>query len=388
MVAGHLQEKKGLYYIVLTYKDEQNKPKSKWISTKLPVKGNKKKAEAMLLEARKEFEPVQQVTESDVLFSDYMLGWLEMVKNNIEVTTYASYSQNIKGKIVPYFSKKKIKLKDLQPKHIQEFYTICMTEYGVCANTVIRYHANIRKALKYAVKTDLIVKNPADNVDRPKVHKFVGSFYDKEEINHLLSVVRGTKIEIAVMLASFYGLRRSEVVGLKWDAIDFDSKTISIMRTVTQVTIDGVNSIVEKERTKNKASRRTLPLVPQIEAFLLRLKKEQEKHRAVCKSCYNTKYLGYICVDEMGNLFKPNYISQNFQLTLKNNGLRKIRFHDLRHSCASLLLANGVGMKAIQEWLGHSDFGTTANIYAHLDFSQKISSASTMSSIIALESPT
>ena len=85
---------------------------------------------------------------------------------------------------------------------------------------------------------------------------------------------------------------------------------------------------------------------------------------------------------EMGDLIKPDYVSENFKLPLQKHGLRHIRFHDLRHSCASLLLANGVSMKSIQEWLGHSDFGTTANIYAHLDYSQKLSSASTMSDII------
>ena len=382
MVAGHLQEKKGFYYIVLTYKDEQNNPKSKWISTKLPVKGNKKKAEAMLLEARKTFEPNPIVTEADMLFSDYMLGWLEMVRSNIEVTTYASYSNNVKGKIVPYFSERKIKLKDLQPKHIQEFYTDCMREYGICANTVIRYHANLRKALQYAVKTDLLVKNPADQVDRPKVNKFVGSFYDKDEINRLLAVVRGTKIELAVLLASFYGLRRSEILGLKWNAIDFESKTITIQHIVTQVSVDGTLLLVQKDRTKNKASRRTLPLVPQIEQFLLRLQREQKTHRVVCKSCYNNEYLGYLYVNEMGDLIKPDYVSENFKLTLQKHGLRHIRFHDLRHSCASLLLANGVSMKSIQEWLGHSDFGTTANIYAHLYYSQKLSSASALSNII------
>jgi hypothetical protein len=143
-------KRKRVHYIVLTYKDEQDKAKSKWISTKLPVKGNKKKAEAMLLEARKTFEPAPAVTEADILFSDYMLGWLEMVRSNIEITTYASYSNSVKGKIVPYFSKKKIKLKDLQPKHIQEFYTVCMKEYGVCANTYplsanLQWRSNIGK---------------------------------------------------------------------------------------------------------------------------------------------------------------------------------------------------------------------------------------------------
>ena len=89
-------------------------------------------------------------------------------------------------------------------------------------------------------------------------------------------------------------------------------------------------------------------------------------------------YLEYICVDAMGNLLMPDYVSNSFKLILRDFGLRPIRFHDLRHSCASLLLANGVPMKQIQEWLGHSDFSTTANIYSHLDYSSKISSAEAM----------
>lgn len=91
---------------------------------------------------------------------------------------------------------------------------------------------------------------------------------------------------------------------------------------------------------------------------------------------YNKKYEEYICVDALGELIKPNYVTDHFQVVLKNNGLRKIRFHDLRHSCASLMLANGVQMKLIQEWLGHSDIGTTSNVYSHVDSeSKKLSAA-------------
>jgi integrase len=112
--------------------------------------------------------------------------------------------------------------------------------------------------------------------------------------------------------------------------------------------------------------------------MLMNLKAQQKENRALCKSSYNNDYLDYICVDEMGNRLKPNFITENFRLTLDNNKLRRIRFHDLRHTCASLLLANGVSMKEIQEWLGHSDFGTTANIYGHLDINAKLRSADAM----------
>lgn len=191
-------------------------------------------------------------------------------------------------------------------------------------------------------------------------------------------MVKNSKIELAVILAAFYGLRRSEVVGLKWEAIDFNNKSITIRHTVTGVSVEGKVIIVEKDRTKNKASHRTLPLVLQFEDLLLKIKEQQYINRKICKKSYCSKYLKYIYLDEIGQRIKPEYITQHFQIVLAKNNLRKIRFHDLRHSCASLLLVNGVGMKEIQEWLGHSDFSTTANIYAHLDYSAKIESANVM----------
>ena len=114
------------------------------------------------------------------------------------------------------------------------------------------------------------------------------------------------------------------------------------------------------------------------EELLLRLKEEQAQNRKLCGRSYSKKYTEYISVDQLGQLLKPGHITQHFPQVLEKNGLRKIRFHDLRHSCASLLLANGVPLKQIQEWLGHSDFSTTANIYAHLDYRSKISSAQAM----------
>jgi len=383
MVAGHLREKKGHFYILLNFKDEEGKRKTKWISTGLPVKGNKKKAEAMLMEVRKNFEPVPVISEDDILFSDFMLSWLEMMKNSIEITIYASYSDCVKNRVVPYFKELGISLTELQPKHIQDFYQYQMNERKVSANTVIHYHANIRKALQYAVKADMILTNPADKIERPKKNKFVGSFYDGDELNKLFEIVNETKIELAVILGAFYGLRRSEVVGLKWSAIDFKNKTITIRHIVTAATIEGKVMVIEKDRTKTKSSYRTLPLVPKFESLLMRLREEQKENRAACKKSYSTKYLEYVYLDEIGERVKPNYITQHFQIVLTNNNLRKIRFHDLRHSCASLLFANGVSMKKIQEWLGHSDYSTTANIYTHLDYSTKVSSANVMSGCLS-----
>lgn len=405
MVAGHLQEKKGLFYIVLNCKDEEGKRKPKWIPTGLPVKGNKKKAEGMLLEARQNFvvtekeklaEEVEIVEETIIseqneteeedqtLFSDFMLDWLEMVKHSIELITYISYSNAVKGRVAPYFEEKGITLQELKPHHIQSFYQHELNVRGVKANTVIHYHANIRSALQYAFVTERIPSNPADKIKRPKKESFVGSSYSASEVNQLVEVVRDSKIELAVILAAFYGLRRSEALGLKWSAIDLENKTITIKHTVTSGSLNGKLIVIEKDRTKNKASRRTLPLVDAFYELLLRLKQQQEINRNIFKDSYCTDYLDYINVDAMGNRIKPNYITQHFALVLKKHGMRHIRYHDLRHSCATLLLANGVSMKEVQEWLGHSDYSTTANIYTHLEFSSKVNSAETMNRAIKI----
>ena len=142
--------------------------------------------------------------------------------------------------------------------------------------------------------------------------------------------------------------------------------------------IDGRHIQTATDTTKNKASLRTLPLIPVFKEHLLETRAKQEENRRLCGRCYDSQYLDYVCVDQLGRLLTPNYISGSFPKLLEKHGLRRIRFHDLRHSCASLLLSNGVPMKQIQDWLGHSDFSTTANIYAHLDYNSKMASADAM----------
>lgn len=376
MVAGHLHEKNGYYYIILNLTDSAGKRKPKWISTGLTIKGNKKRAEQMLMEERRKYANAK--TGDDVLFADFMEQWLEIVKSTVSIPTYSSYVNAVKSIIAPYFRKKKILLRDLQAHDIQMFYQEQLQR--VKASSVIHYHANIHKALKYAVKNDMIPSNPADKVERPKQDKFYGNFYDRDELNKLFEAVAGTKLELPVLLGAFYGLRRSEIVGLKWSAIDFEQNTITISHTVTSCNLGGKCVIVAKDTTKTKSSRRTLPLVPYFHEKLLAVKAQQERNQKLCGRSYNREFLEYICVDDIGDRFKPNYITSQFPKLLERNGFRKIRFHDLRHSCASLLLASGVPMKHIQEWLGHSDFSTTANIYAHLDYSSKLTSASAMES--------
>ena len=384
MVAGHLTLKNGKYYAVLNYKNAGGQRKTKWISLGLPEKGNKRKAEAELARLRAEFEPPKEAGDlsSDMLFADYLLEWLEIAKGRLAHATYGAYQGLLKSTIVPYFRKKKLTLRELEARHLQMFYSEMLRR--VTPNTVIHYHAVIHSALKYAVKTDMLIQNVADKVDRPRKNSFQPVFLSADEMQKMFEALRGTKLELPVLVAAFYGLRRSEALGLKWDAIDFERNTITIKHIVTNAKIDGKCEIVCADRAKTKSSLRSLPLVSNIREKLLALREQQKENRRVCGNCYSKKYDGYVFVDAMGNIFNPRSVTANFSKLLEQNGLRHIRFHDLRHSCASLLLANDVPLKQIQEWLGHSDIGTTANIYSHLDYKSKITSANVMDNVLTL----
>ena len=312
----------------------------------------------------------------------HMETWLEIIRGSVEKTTFSSYTQMVKKKIVPYFRDTGLTLGSIQAKHIQSFYLYELK--SVSASTVIHEHANIHKALKYAVKMDLIPFNPADKVERPKKQKYIADYYRLDELEKLFEVTKDHPYSLLIQMTAFYGLRRSEALGLKWDAIDFERNTITIRHIVTEAEVDGKSVIISEDRAKTKSSLRSLPLVGHFREKLLELKEQQKENKRVCGNCYSYDYDGYIFVDAMGTIFNPNAVTENFRKILKRNGLRHIRFHDLRHSCASLLLANDVPMKLIQEWLGHSDISTTANIYSHLDYKSKITSANVMDNVLVL----
>lgn len=383
-VTGSLQVKNKIYQAVLSYKQD-GKWKEKWKSTKIRAKkGNKKKAESELERIKMEFQKEINnncIEKDGIPFINFMRNWLEIIKPSIEETTYSGYKKLIYGRMTDYFENKQITIENIKAKDIQDFYGYLINN-NLSGSTVKHYHANIRKALQHAVKTDILNYNPADKVELPKVTPYVGKHYSSKEISKLLKVIKNTKIETPVILGCFYGLRRSEVVGLKWSAIDFVDKTISINHVVTQITQNHESKLIKKDRTKTKSSTRTLPLLAEIEKYLLNLKNKQEGNRKNKGENYNEKFLDYVCVDDDGILLNPDYISHTFSNILRKNNLKVIRFHDLRHSVASILLAEGINMKQIQMWLGHSNYSTTANIYAHLDVKSFNSVGSTISNAL------
>lgn len=208
MIAGHLQEKYGFFYIVLSYRDENGKRHTPWFPTKLPVKGNKKRVEALLLEMRQTYQPpelagktaAQEQAQPELMFTDFLQQWLEVAKSTIQLTTYASYAGMMRSAILPYFLERNIRLEQLTAKDIQDFYSFQLQR--VSANTVIHYHGVIHRALRYAVKMDLLQANPADKIEWPRKEKFVGKFYDRTEVSRLFSLLEGHPLEIPIKLGA------------------------------------------------------------------------------------------------------------------------------------------------------------------------------------------
>lgn len=406
----HFYKKKDKLYLVFDFKDDDGNRKKKWVSMGLQSGCSEKTQRAREKELIDEFNaeflsgnvtkvekkvepsvavlPATSNGTTDLEFGDFLLKWLERSKSKIAFNSYVGY-KGVVTRIKAYFDERypHLLLRDLTASQLQDFYDEKI-ESGMSGNTVKHYHANIHKALKYAVKMDQLNINVADKVDLPKVEKFEANFYTKEELDVLFQVFKGDRIELVVYIAAYYGLRKSEIIGLKWDSIDFEAGTITVRRKVSSTYGTGKEVIRVDNELKTKASERTFPLIPKIEEMLKERKILEDYYSKLLGKDFDREYDGFVCRDNFGKLITPNFVTDHFKRVIKRNNLKKIRFHDLRHSCASLLLAKGASMKAIQDWLGHSTFNVTANYYSHLDPRTKEKSAEMITEIFCGESTT
>ena len=389
MVTGSVQIKKGMLYLVLRYKDaDTGKWDTKWKSTGLKAKGNKRMVEREMLPALlAELNAAGGYVEpSEELLCDYILEWVEKRKQRLSPPTYMNYLHMINKHIYPYFKTKKLFLKDVTADSITDYYNAKAGE--ISNNTIIKHISLMRTAIQSSVglPPKPLRLNPCDMVekaDKPKRTKYRAEFYNAGEIRELLSVAKDSPVEIPIFLAAYFGLTRSECLGLRWDAVDFVRKVLTVRRKVVRAVVDGKLVNIDSDKLKTEARYRVLPLDDQLMEFFSEVKEHQEWNKKVCGNSYSKEYPDHVCVNAMGELINPDYVSDTFPKLLKRHGLKHIRFHDLRHSCASLLLSLGYSMKEIQEWLGHSNFQTTANIYSHVDPGSKKDMIRGLSSALA-----
>ena len=362
-----IQEKGGNWYAVIQWYNSEGKQIKKWRATGFPVKGNhKREAMQRAEEIKREFEHKAALKDSDMLFSDWMLEWLELTRHSIKQSTYFTYKRQIKNCVVPYFKERRIKLCELKPEDIQLFYNHKIEEDHVKPVTVQRYHANIHKALDYAVKTGRINRNPADDTSKPKADKFISDYYTEAEMKRLLANIKGSPIETPVYLAAWFGLRRGECIGLRWSSIDFDAMTLTVNGVIKDKGQEGTRNrgLYFDPMPKTKDSIRTVSISPVAANYLKALKAAQEDRKHT--EGYNHKWDGFVCVRENGDLTPLEQVSRAFPKLCKKCGLRPIRFHELRHSNISLFLSHGMDLKEIQQHAGHSDIRMTMNQYGHM----------------------
>lgn len=366
MLVFFIAIKNGKYYVIISYKDEHGKNKQKWTATGLDAKNNKRAAEEVMREIVANFNneetpatKTKTAAKDKMLFGDYLIKWIEIAKPNLQLSTYSAYKNKIKH-IAPYFNERKITLQGITPTDIQTYYA-WLLDNGKTIQTCTHVHVIIRRALEIAYRTDLIPVNPAAKVEKPKSPKYEAKYYDLKQLRTLFECLKGDKYELMYKMTAFYGLRRSELCGMKWSSIDFENNTITLNSSIVQTCVNNKLVLIKKDIMKNASSKRTMPLIPEIKEALLKLKEQQDKNKAYFKNGYNQEFLEYVWVDDIGKLVNPNTVTSHFKTFLEQNGLPHIRFHELRHSCASLLIACGVSLKEIQEWLGHSAISTTVN---------------------------
>lgn len=404
-ISGRTEDRRGYYQMIINAGYLENGKRNRIsLTTGLPVRGNARKANGMLRETISLLEDAmgftnivdlkelhRLISESDTdnlkssligkeekeqkhpdnpLVSTVVDEWLQYEETRVSGNTANKWRYGAKH-VKAFFDRDSVCICDLSPRQIALYYTNKKNGdpdngiQGLSAKTIRDHKEVIQGSIKYAIEIMKVIQvNPAEKVAAPKVETRPPNYYKQDQIKVALQKIRGSSIEAAVVLAANFGLRRQEVMGLKWSALDLDKGSLTVRHTVTRV--NGEN--VAADRTKSKSSLRTLPIPKKVVVFLKWLKNHQES----MKEEFGDSYIDndYIVKWEDGNQMSPDYVTKKWRLFLKANKLPLITFHDIRHSFASLLVKLGFTLKEIQEWLGHADIKSTA-IYTHLIYEDK-----------------
>ena len=392
-MTGCVAQRGDIYYVRLTYYDKDHKRKDKWVTTGLSGRGAKQKATAMIPDIIEKYSYLEK-SEHPSKMVDYLKMWKALQVEEVAPTTYDGYHTYVDRHLIPYFETLNLDIQDIKAGHIMDFVNFLSSDKGRKDNkiggqsiTSIRKIISIlRKVFDYAVLYGDIKINPALQVPMPKREKHSNTisknkrqvFMTAEEAQKMLDAFKNEEIGPIVFVTLYYGLRKSEALGLRWQAVDFDNDTISINHTVV-----GGSRIIEKDSTKTYCSERTYQLIPDVKVLLLRLKEEQKDYKQRLGSDYHNN--DYIFKNPNGVPYRPDSLTRSFKRALARHGLPQMRYHDLRHSTASILVDKGWDINDIKEWLGHADISTTANIYAHISHRKKVSLAQDLNKTLTFE---
>jgi integrase len=288
----------------------------------------------------------------------YLDKWmLEYCESNLVYKTYKTYTQLIEWYIKPQLGS--IELSKLQPLHIQSFYTYLQKERKLSSTTTLHCHNIIHTALKHAVKWQLININIADAVERPKRAKTEFNTLSVENVDKLLEYLEGTSLYMPVLLSLHTGARRGEVLGLTWGNVNLVEGFIYIKNQLQN--IDGTLQLTQ---LKTLSSKRKIVLLD----YTIKVLKEERKKQLENKLYLGENYIdnNFVCCQNDGRPYDPDYISRHFLRKSTSIDIPKVRFHDLRHTHATLLLQANVNSKVVSERLGHSKVNITLDTYSHV----------------------
>lgn len=381
-----LRIKDGRYYAVISYKEGDCR-KQRWIALGLPAKNNKRKAEAMLAELRVMYANGDLQSKPGVLFTDYIKRWLDQKKPYIELSTWEGYDIYATRHIIPYFEPLGLMIDEVTPKHIQDYYKFKYTSGrldgksgGLSIPSIKKHSIVLKEVLDDAVLEELIPRNPAVGVKLPakNIAKRERVFLNVESANAVLKAFEGHPLQPLVYVTLYYGLRRSEALGLRWSAIDFENNTLTINHTVVKN-----RTIVQKDATKTQSSFHVYSLIDDVRDVLLKVREQKSQCRELLGETYAES--DYVFSWPDGTLFRPDYVTRGFQRVLKRSGLPDMRFHDLRHSTASILYDKGWDLKDAQTWLRHSSVEVTGDIYTHISEDRKQAMANELNKTFVIE---
>ena len=363
-----LTTKKNNYYAIVTYY-QNGERKVKWISLRLKTNAPKKEVNARLQEIE-EFYEGRFGTSDETLFTKYLEGWVERRRGLVEMSTWEGIQTYACRHIIPYFEPMQLKLKDVLPSHIQDYYNFKYSagrcdgkKGGLSIESIIKHKSVLMTSLDDAVVDGLIQQNPAKYVKLPakRSSKRKENFLTANQAIKMLELLEDTPVYAIVYTTLFYGLRKSEALGLKWSSVDFVNDTITLENVVVKN-----KTIEEKGTMKTSASYHTYLLIPDVKRVLLKQRFWQNENRTRFGKDYIES--DFVFTWEDGHLFRPDSLYRSFQRVLKRNNFTPVlRFHDLRHSTASILYARGWDMKDIQMWVRHADIDVTADIYTHIE---------------------
>ena len=326
----------------------------------------KKDAEEFILKVNTGQQIESLATTRQQTVQQYLNGWLYDYSKigKLRHTTASSYRMMCEKYVFPRIGN--IELGKLTGQDIEKMYLDLeengriQRKGGLSPTTVAYIHRIINEALNHAVAYGLIPTNPEQYIiKKPTKNRFHAEFYTDEEVRSLLTVIGNHHLKLPVALAALCGLRRGECLGLKQEDIDFEKGCICIRR---QLTVK--NNIVSISEPKTHNSIRQVPLAPEVAEML----REQIQHNVKRKKQLGDEYHdeGWLICKENGSWINPNYLSHHFRDFLASHGFRKIRFHDLRHTYATLMLKADVPLKVVSSILGHSSITITADLYTHV----------------------